>query len=227
MATHPANAGFTNHFEVPVAADTGGGTTDASTINSCFLKGSPVAMADGTFKPIEDIQVGEYLLGAHGSANLVLALNRPLLGNRMMSNINGEHMTTLDHAHLRPDNTFGAVSLYEYVHGENNTVQAVITAEGDIEHWLLPGFAEADMDLITQIEVGDLLVTVDGTRQVSTLEDVKLPADTQLYNFVMGGDHTYFVSDYCVTGFLNGIDFDYRNWRPAGESWTRDQYRRG
>lgn len=203
------------------------GVGTASDLNSCFLKGSPVAMADGTFKPIEDVQVGDYLLGAHGAVNPVLALNRPLLGDRMMSNINGEHMTTLDHAHLRPDNTFGAVSLYEYVHGENNTVQSVITAEGDVEQWLLPGFAETDMDLITQIEIGDLLVTVDGTRPVTSLEQVKLPADTQLYNFVMGGDHTYFVSDYCVTGFLNGIDFDYRNWRPAGESWTRDQYRRG
>ena len=212
--------------EPPAPAD-GGGTTPTVILNSCFLKGSPVAMADGTFKPIEDVQVGEYLLGAHGAVNPVLALNRPLLGDRMMSNINGEHMTTLDHAHLRPDNTFGAVSLYEYVHGENNTVQSVITAEGDVEQWLLPGFAEADMDLITQIEPGDYLVTVDGTRPVTTLEEVKLPADTQLYNFVMGGDHTYFVSDYCVTGFLNGIDFDYRNWKPVGESWTRDQYRRG
>jgi hypothetical protein len=205
----------------------GGGTDSTVFLNSCFLKGSPVAMADGTFKPIEDVQVGDYLLGAHGAVNPVLALNRPLLGDRMMSNINGEHMTTLDHAHLRPDNTFGAVSLYEYVHGENNTVQSVITAEGDVEQWLLPGFAEADMDLITQIEPGDYLVTVNGTRPVTTLEEVKLPADTQLYNFVMGGDHTYFVSDYCVTGFLNGIDFDYRNWKPVGESWTRDQYRRG
>jgi hypothetical protein len=85
--------------------------------------------------------------------------------------------------------------------------------------------ATGDMDLITQIEVGDLLVTVDGSRQVKTLENVKLPADTQLYNFVMGGDHTYFVSDYCVTGFLNGIDFDYRNWKPNGKPWTANDYR--
>lgn len=194
---------------------------------SCFLKGSLVTMADGTTKPIEDVQVGEYLLGAHDTANPVLALNRPLLNDRWMSNINGEHITTLDHAHLRPDNTFGAVSLYEYVHGENNVVQTVITADGSEEQWLLPGFAETDMDLITQIEIGDSLVTVDGARLVKSLEPIKLPADTQLYNFVMGGDHTYFVSDYCVTGFLNGIDFDYRTWQPVGPGWTREQYRRG
>ena len=215
-----------NSPPAPPAAATSTSDTSASTINSCFLVDSLIRMADGTDKLIQDAQIGDLLMGAHGSANPVLALNRPLLGNRMMSTINNEHATTLDHAHLRPGNTFGAVSLYEYVHGENNTVQKVIVDQsGTEEWWLLPGFHDSDMDMITQIELGDYLVTVDGKRQVVTMEQTVLPADTQLYNFVMGGDHTYFVNGYCVTGFLNAHDFNYRTWMYNGKPWTAADYR--
>ena len=195
--------------------------------NSCFLIDSLVRMADGTDKPIQDVVIGDLLMGANSSVNPVLALNRPLLGKRLMAVINDEHATTLDHAHLRPDMTFGAVSLHEYLTGENNTIQKVIVADGTEEKWLLPGFHDHDLDLITQIELGDFLVGVDGPKQVNSLENINLPPETQLYNFVMGGDHTYFVNGYCVTGFLNGHDFDYRKWVPNGDAWTAAEYRKG
>ena len=202
------------------------GPPSVCTTSSCFLKGSKIAMADGSFKNIEDVKIGDILAGANGSKNPVIALNRPNLGDRMMININNEHCTTLDHAHLRPNNSFGAVSLYEFINGENGAIQEVIIdSDGTKELWMLPGFYEEDLDLITQIELGDELVTIGGVKTVSSLEPVKYPENTTLYNFVMGGDHTYFVNGYCVTGFLNAYDFDYRNWKPNGDSWTAADYR--
>lgn len=190
----------------------------------CFLKGSIVVMADGTSKKIEDVQIGEYLRGAFGEANEVLALNRPLLLNRQMAVINGEHTTTLDHAHLLPNKAFGAVSLNEFLEGENGTIQNVILADGTVERWILPGFRPEDLDQISVMGVGDTVVHIDGSRRIDSIELVDLPPETVLYNFVVGGSHVYFVTGYCVTGFLNAHDFDYPSWTNSEPSWTRDQY---
>jgi hypothetical protein len=199
-----------------------------STDTCCFLEGSEVVMADGSRKKIEDIRVGEYLLGPYGEANPILAWNRPSLGSRRMAMINGEHATTLDHCHLRPDRSFGAVSVTEYLTGENGSVETVILADGTKERWVLPGFREEDLHMVTAIEVGDDLVGYQNgetvARKVDTLELMDLPSDTILYSFVVGGSHVYFVNDYCVTGFINAHDFDFPSWTNSEPSWTRDQY---
>jgi hypothetical protein len=201
-------------------------STDGTGTGCCFLKGSLIRMADGTDKPIEDVKVGDKVIGAHGEVNEVLALNRPKLGNRLMGVINGEHSTSLDHAHVRPDNTFGSVSLHEYLTDENNTLHEVIVDDkGTREVWLLPGFYDKDLDMISDIQVGEQLLTVDGPKDVITVEKVEMPPETQLYNLVMGGSHTYFVEGYCVTGFLNGKDFDYRTWTSSGPAWTPNDYK--
>jgi hypothetical protein len=36
-----------------------------------------------------------------------------------------------------------------------------------------------------------------------------LPPETQLYNLVVGGSHTYHVEGYAVTGWPREDDFDY------------------
>lgn len=198
-------------------------STDSAGV-CCFLKGSEVVMADGATKKIEDVKIGEYLRGAFGEKNEVLALNRPLLLNRQMAVINGEHTTTLDHAHLLPNKSFGAVSLNEFLEGENGTIQNVILADGTVERWILPGFRAEDLDQISVMGVGDTVVHIDGTRKIDSIELIDLPPETVLYNFVVGGSHTYFVTGYCVTGFLNAHDFDYPSWTNSEPSWTRDQY---
>ena len=197
---------------------------------SCFLKGSPVAMADGTFKPIEDIQVGEYLLGAFGEVNPVIAFNRPVLGPRPMFKINKEHTTTDDHGHILPDGRIGALNLAnaleEYSEAGQSRIQKVIV-DGHLEDWQVPGIANADLDIMVEMSVGDQVLKITGAETIQQIDQVDLPYDTVLYNFVVGGSHTYYVDGYCVAGWLNGKDFDYRNWRPVGESWTRTEYRRG
>jgi hypothetical protein len=203
------------------STDSTGGTG-----SSCFLKGSLVKMADGTNKLIEDVKIGDKLLGAFGEVNEVLALDRPFLGNRYIYVINGEHNTTHSHAHIRGNKTFAVLDLHAWLTVENETAQTVITEEGE-EDWVLPGLEESDLYLITQLATGEELLTLDGNKIVKTITQHEYPEDTLLYNFVLSGNHTYFVDGYCVTGFLNGKDFDYRTWTSKGKPYTKEDYKRG
>lgn len=189
---------------------------------SCFLMGSPVVMADGTIKMIEDITIGEWVRGAFGEHNQVLALDRPMLGNRHMYNINGEHQTTAEHNHLTESGLFGCVSLAESQNEKLYTHQEVITEQG-VEEWFFSGIQETS--LITQFELGNRLKTTDGYKSLDSMEPLTLAPETQLYNLVLSGSHTYYVQGYCVTGFGQDYDFDYRTWQSKGTPWTADDYR--
>jgi Hom_end-associated Hint len=206
------------------AANSGGGDNGWGG-TSCFMAGSPVVMADGTIKPIEDVKIGEYVKGAYGEANKVLAYDRPLLGDRRMFIINGEHRTTDEHTHMRSDRTFGMINLDTWLKNENFTKQEVIIDDnGTIEMWRMPG--TDDMNVVKQLELGEELWTVDGPKELVSVTSEELPPETQLYNLVLDGSHTYFVDGYCVTGFINGRDFDYKTWTNSTSPWTADDYRK-
>jgi hypothetical protein len=61
------------------------------------------------------------------------------------------------------------------------------------------------------------LKTVEGSRVLETLEIYDLPPETQLYNLVVDGSHTYYVEGYAVTGWPREDDFDYENWEPISK----------
>ena len=184
----------------------------APTMNSffpCFLAGARVTMSDGTTKAIEDVAVGDIVVGAFGEHNEVLALHRPLLGSAMMCNINGEHSTTNHHPHISADKKFycgepGTVSTHTYGHAHE-----VINASGSLEMRMLHGLAP---ERILRLTVGVNLKTIEGSRIVNTLEVYSMPPSTQLYNLVVGGSHTYHVDGYAVTGWPREDDFDYDAW---------------
>ena len=175
----------------------------------CFLAGSLVQMADGSQKVIEEVRVGDTVLGAFGETNTILALHRPLLGSALMCKINGEHSTTNHHPHISVDRKFycgnpALVSASTYGH-----VHEVIDADGATMERMLHGLKK---ERILQLEVGVELKTVEGSRTTKTLETYSMPADTQLYNLVVGGSHTYHVDGYAVTGWPREDDFDYDTW---------------
>jgi hypothetical protein len=66
----------------------------------CFLADSPVHMADGSTKAIQDVQPGDLVIGAFGTHNTVLRLRISTLKNQTMCKLNGEHTTTLNHTHI-------------------------------------------------------------------------------------------------------------------------------
>lgn len=190
---------------------------------SCFLEGSLVLMADGSYKNIENIEPGDWVMGAFGTKNQVLALERPLLGSRLLFKINGEHSTTAEHPHISIDGKIyvGNLAALTREYGEENS-HHVITANGIIEEWVLPG---VDLNKVNQLEIGTKLLTVDGMKEIISIEPYILPPETQLYSFVLSGSHTYFVEGYAVTGWARDDDFDYDTWESTGKKLTIEDYR--
>jgi hypothetical protein len=183
-------------------------TGSTITVFPCFLAGSLVHTADGV-KAIEDVQVGDIVVGAFGELNEVLALHRPLLGSAKMCRINDEHSTTNHHPHVSLDKKFycgdpDLVSSSTYGH-----MHTVLDAEGKSVQRMLHGLKK---ERIRKLELGVELKTIEGSRTTNSVEVYEMPADTQLYNLVVSGSHTYHVDGYAVTGWPAEHDFDYDTW---------------
>jgi hypothetical protein len=208
---------FFNDFNATVTAVNSCSSSSASEIlfGPCFLAGSLVAMGDGSTKAIEDVQVGDVVLGAFGELNEVLALHRPLLGENKMTKINEEHSTTSHHPHISIDKKFysnNPTTTTEATYGRHHNV---IDADGSVVSMFLHGLKK---ERILQLQGGIELKTTDGSRVVRHLEMYSLPPETQLYNLVVGGSHTYHVDGYAVTGWPREDDFDYDAWKPISST---------
>ena len=194
-----------------VTAQTACGNSSATlTVTPCFLAGSLVQMADGSTKVIEEVAVGDWVLGAFGEINEVLALHRPLLGPvATMCLINEEHSTTNHHPHISVDRQFycgdpALVASTTYGREHN-----VIDGEGAVVKRLLHGLKKGRVQTLIK---GINLKTVEGSRTVESIGTYAMPPETQLYNLVIGGSHTYHVDGYAVTGWPREDDFDYDSW---------------
>lgn len=199
----------TNMNDFVVYATVSGCPDISGAIAPCFLKGSLVSMADGSMKAIEDVLVGDIVLGAFGEYNQVLALHRPLLGNNTMTNINNEHHTSSHHPHISSDKKFYAMKPSVVISDTYGKSHEVLDENMVPYQRFLAGLNPARVE---QMELGVLLKTVDGTREVTFLDTYEMAPETQLYNLVISGSHTYFVDGYAVTGWPNEEDFDYDNW---------------
>jgi hypothetical protein len=206
-----SNPDYVYPLYVTVTAYTACGSSQATVeVAPCFLAGSLVQMADGSTKAIEDVVIGDIVLGAFGETNVVLALHRPLLGNHTMCNINDEHSTTSHHPHISPNRAFYCVhpaTVESETYGRDHPVITETGEEMRFLHGLAPGRVQT-------MQTGIALKTVEGSRVVESLELYNLPPETQLYNLVVGGSHTYHVDGYAVTGWPREDDFDYNTWTP-------------
>ena len=198
-------------FTLTATTDCGITTAEIITAAPCFLAGSLVAMADGSEKVIEDVQVGDLVVGAFGEANEVLALHRPLLGDCEMLRINDEHSTTIHHPHIGANKAFYSGNPDKVRNGTYGRMHKVIDGEGNLVDRMLHGLKP---ERIVQLEVGTELKVLEGGRVVRALEIYNMPEDTQLYNLVIGGSHTYHVDGYAVTGWPREDDFNYDTWTP-------------
>lgn len=198
---------------VTVTAVNACGSASASPVptNPCFLAGSCVALDDGSTKAIEDVRVGDAVRGAFGELNYVLALHRPLLGSARMVRINEEHSSTAHHPHISVDKQFycdDVAALEGNTYGKEHDV---MDAAGNVVRLMLHGLRAGRVKQYTH---DVMLQTVDGGREIKSLTSYNLPPETQLYNLVVSGSHTYCVDGYAVTGWPREDDFDYENWVP-------------
>lgn len=197
------------YVRVTAQNDCGGTSGGIGQLVPCFLAGSQVAMADGTFKVIEDVKVGDMVLGAFGESNQVLALHRPLLGSNQMACINGEHKTSAHHPHIGAGKEFYCAANLPTMKSAYGTQQPVIDGEGNTVLRTLVG---VEPERLQTMSVGVDLKTLGGSKKVRMIEIVYYPSDTQLYNLVVDGSHTYHVEGYAVTGWPDHTDFDYTTW---------------
>jgi hypothetical protein len=202
----------------PTGTSTGGGGGYGGP--SCFLAGTLVAMADGTYKPIEQIVPGEQLKGAFGTINTVLALDWVVLGDRWMYQINNDHHTSDDHPHVSADGKFYSCEP-DAAYAEWGNYYPVITSDGTVKQWKNIGLIDHPVNEMT---TNIMLHTLSGPRNVDSITPYRLDPSTKLYNLVMGGSHTYFVNGYAVTGWPREDDWDYNTWLPTGKILTLDDY---
>lgn len=153
----------------------GGGSTGGSTPTiyaSCFIADTTVALANGTHKKIQDVKIGDVLKG-DVTNNTVLAFHQPLLGDDKLYSFNGgEYFVTAEHPFLT---TKGWKSIDPSKTKKENIGITV-----------------------TPLHIGDVLVTDKGLVKLSTIDGKTAPKTTQLYNFILDGDHTYYADGYLV-----------------------------
>jgi len=201
------NTDYNNEFVV--YAHVTGCPDIQGSVAPCFFAGALVSMVDGSTKVIEDVRVGDMVLGAFGEHNQVLALHRPLLGNNTMTNINNEHHTSSHHPHISFDKQFYAVKpavVMSDTYGKSHEV---------LDENMVPYqrfLAGLNSGRVQQMVLGLNLKTIDGSRTITLLDTYEMAPETQLYNLVISGSHTYHVDGYAVTGWPNEEDFDYDEW---------------
>ena len=150
---------------------------DTVRVGCCFVAGTPITMADGSYKNIEDIVIGDQLVGKDGMINTVQEYVRPLLGNRTLVGFNGGvPFITNDHPVLTKDGTW-------------KSVDPAGTASR---------YAEANLNA-GQLSVGDVVATGNGTGfEIVSIEEHTFSADLQVYNFTLNGNNTYIANGLVV-----------------------------
>lgn len=182
---------------------------------TCFVKGTFVLMADGTWKTIESVRVGEYVKGMTG-INRVEGLDRTILGERRS-------------VYTFPDKTL-------YFSGEHN----MWVRKGNDEFFgvvdITQHLREKDPSLFPEL-VGytlkrDVIVidrpvdfaTVYGWKRENPIIAREYGNSTPLYCLILDGDHTMFVNGYLAGGFPHDDDFSYEgiHWKGNGK-WSKEK----
>jgi hypothetical protein len=168
-------------LQITVTANNECSSSSATTpeVGPCFLAGSLVEMADGSTKVIEDVQIGDIVLGAFGEHNPVLALHRPLLGKNRMCKINNEHHTSSHHPHISVDKKFYCAHPAVASGATYGREHEVIVEDNKKEMRMLHGLKP---ERIQELQLGVELKTIEGSRVVNEFEIYSMPEDTQLYN---------------------------------------------
>jgi len=174
----------------------------------CFLAGAPVALAGGGSKPIEQVVVGDRVVGAFGEINTVTGTISNNLGFVSIININGEHKTTAPHPHITTERKLSsaAPTALKLTYGNKFPVTG---ADGVKEKRAIKG---VNSERITKLEIGTTLQTLTGPRVVSALETIRMPPSTRVYHLTTDGSHSYTVDGYAVAGGATEDDFDYDTW---------------
>lgn len=143
---------------------------------SCFLAGTPVRMADGSEKAIETIEVGERVLGLDGGTDEVIGFGRPTLDGRQLHALNDSgFFVTADHPFL--------------------TTGGLKALDPETTNLARPALK------VGRLEVGDVLLTVNGPVELRSIRSQDAPADTVVYNLHLLSGNIYVAAGFLVHNY--------------------------
>lgn len=157
--------------------------------------GSPVTMADGTSKSIDEIRVGDRVLGQNGAINPVLSLEpHPLGKNRVYSLNGGQAFITANHPVWTAEG-WKVIDPGSARSQQSGAPMARLGA-GDILAWLNLG---DDRSLLRPARFGPS----DPAGRLSPapahpVQPAWTAAATTVYRLTLGGDYTFFAGGYLV-----------------------------
>lgn len=145
--------------------------------SSCFVAGTRITMGNGSKKNIQDVQIGEKLLGQDGMINTVLEFDHPQLTGRDLIGINGN--------------------------GKFMTPEHPVFTKNGWRSYSTSTFERQFPDMlflnVKDLEIGDEILREDGSwLTVTSLEVFKGEPEQTVYNFILDGNHTYFADGLLV-----------------------------
>jgi hypothetical protein len=174
--------GFGSEGSSTEGAGNTSGSNESQGSWSCFVAGTSVVriINSRTIKvPIETIKIGDKLLGFNNHINEVLGYDCPLLGDRQVFGINNaEGFVTSEHPLLTTEGW--KVISPEALEIENKELFLELAIKGKY------------------LKVGDRLITINGEIPVLSIVPIEYPACTQLYNFKLDGNRTYYANGIVV-----------------------------
>ena len=145
----------------------------------CFIAGTKVVMADGSQKNIEDIVVGDKVLGHENAVNIVTNITPAHLGDRKLIAINNSnYFSTEDHVFKGKDGW--------------------VSASPERTEQIYPDVVKQIEGIPNQMSAGTILLTIKGEAVVEELKMKNEAPETLVYDISVTGDHTYFANDFLV-----------------------------
>jgi hypothetical protein len=151
---------------------------------SCFVGGTKVKLQNGEFKNIEEVSVGEIVLGADGEPNQVVGIEKPLMlpddEQKLISINGGKPFTTNNHPIL----TSSGWKAYIPEHAQT---EAFDELKGKVE----------------RLSVGDKIVNLDGSlTEVKSIQTVQREEPVKLYNLHVDGNKTFNANGIIVHSYV-------------------------
>lgn len=180
---------------------------DTNTGYTCFVAGSMVTMADGTKKPIELVNIGEYVKTAVGITR-VKALQRPLLANRPL--------------YYLEDGTFGATADHSvwtrdpYTFEQWWGVRDMAIWNYEAESGDGPNFGGHKPFDLTDMEGQYWDFAHESGWKRSRWHRVEAEPRTRLYHLLLEEGGSYFVDGILVSSMADqsGVDWENFKWYP-------------
>ena len=158
---------------------------------SCFNPEAKVLMADKTWKPISDVNIGEKVIGANGDINTVMKSRTINVGDRKIVKFQEGFYATDDHIFLTDKGwkTWDPKSVIR----KNGTNQHILEGENREE-----GIDPLDKLKIVDMESDDKINFKFVDYKTLGTEIVDFDPDYTVYDLTLSGDSTYIVEGYVV-----------------------------